>query len=201
MKTLRFTDVPRAFDPRAPKFGGQPLWLDEPAWPLSRSTGRLMRFICQVPIPPGFAGDQEVAYVFYAGGDEYADRGWEARGGENAVILQPGPFRPVVPTKPVTIGPVLQELIYENGRRLLDDVELHAEIVDIDLEPDRATTQYLGEPVWIQCDDTPTRGPWRLLLQIDSATDRFRLNLGDAGVAYVFVSEDGRSARFLWQCY
>lgn len=30
------------------KFGGQPVWLAEPQWPLSRATGNPMRFVCQI---------------------------------------------------------------------------------------------------------------------------------------------------------
>ena len=54
---------------------------------------------------------------------------------------------------------------------------------------------------WAERETAPTRGEWRFLMQIDSHTDRFRLNWGDAGVGYVFVAEDGTAARFLWQCY
>jgi hypothetical protein len=204
MKTLRFTDAPPGvFDPRAPKFGGQPEWLSKPRWPLSRSTGRPMRFVCQVPIPPGLAGDQQVAYVFYGSGDadEYVDWGWTSGSGENAVILQPTSFRAAVLTTSIDTGPVLQRAVERDGRRVLEDVELAAEVVDVDVPPDRPTTQYLGEPVWVQNDETPTRGQWRFLMQIDSHTDRFCLNWGDAGVGYVFVAEDGTAARFLWQCY
>ena len=162
-----------------------------------------MRFVCQVPVPPGFAGDQQVAYVFYGAGDadEYIDWGWTSRSGEHAVILQGASFRASVPTKPVATGPILQRAIERDGRRVLEDVELPAEIVDLDGKPEDATTQYLGEPVWVQNDETPRHGTWRLLLQIDSHTDRYRLNWGDAGVGYVFVAEDGTAARFLWQCY
>ena len=42
------TDLPIT-DP-VTKFGGQPVWIDEPAWPLSRETGNPMRFIGQLEL-------------------------------------------------------------------------------------------------------------------------------------------------------
>ena len=58
-----------------------------------------------------------------------------------------------------------------------------------------------GTPGFIQADEFPEAGPWRLLLQLDSMTVPFHVNFGDAGIGYAYISEDGRSGRFLWQCY
>src|SRR5439155_783936 len=33
---------------RVTKFGGQPVWLEEPAWPLTPATGEPMEFVAQV---------------------------------------------------------------------------------------------------------------------------------------------------------
>ena len=38
------------------KFGGQPVWLEAPQWPVSRTTGEPMRFIGQVALGPDIFG-------------------------------------------------------------------------------------------------------------------------------------------------
>ena len=58
-----------------------------------------------------------------------------------------------------------------------------------------------GTPGFIQADEFPVAGPWRLLLQLDSMTVPFHVDFGDAGIGYAYISEDGRSGKFLWQCY
>jgi hypothetical protein len=48
------------------KFGGQPVWVDEPSWPVSRSYGTPMQFICQIALPTDLFGGIEprMAYLF-----------------------------------------------------------------------------------------------------------------------------------------
>jgi len=163
-----------------------------------------MRFLCQASIPPGFAGEQRMAYVFMTDDGDFVDGTWEPDGGENAVILQPAPFHPIVETKPLSTGPTLQRAVDRGWVRTFEDVEVHAEPVDL-LEPeddgsDPKLSRYMGEPEWLQSEETPPGDCWQFLLQIDSATDRYELAFGDLGVGYVFVSRDGTSARFLYQC-
>jgi len=87
------------------KFGGQPSWISEPQWPLSKELGTPMRFICQIEIPVNTfpSGHGKVAYIFMTDGDEYVDGTWEAYGGENAVIIQDGGICDV-DTKPLQSG-------------------------------------------------------------------------------------------------
>ena len=54
--------------------------------------------------------------------------------------------------------------------------------------------------MFVQNEEYPGPGSWRLLLQIDSCKVPFCLNFGDGGVGYIFLSEDGKTAKFLWQC-
>lgn len=182
------------------KFGGQPCWIGEPQWPLSRATGDPMQFICQIrlPVDPRF-GEQRMAFVFMSGDDTWdltpeAPATWEALAGENAVILQPAAFDPVVATTPLEVGPTLFR-----GQQPVE-LNVHESVEDPPFDPDRLDSRIGGEPAWLQSDETPTDGSWIFLAQIDSTTDEFEINFGDAGVAYVFVEEGGRQARFLWQC-
>jgi len=91
------------------------------------------------------------------------------------------------------------------GKYDIEFIEADAPITDL-------VTKFGGQPVWlerpewplpcfIQADEFPEAGPWRLLLQLDSMTVPFHVNFGDAGIGYAYISEDGPSGTFLWQCY
>jgi uncharacterized protein YwqG len=204
------------------KFGGQPVWVGEPQWPLSKSTGNPMRFICQIAIDPALAnvGSARMAYLFMTDEEEYVDGTWEPDGGENAVILQPGQI--TVPTKSVTDGPTLYRMVKKPlGQRLVPEpcefsVTLNmGEDPDFVDEPERANWDQAkwqtyaaaldgnkigGSPIFLQNTEFPGLGRWRLLLQLDSSKVPFFANFGDAGVGYLFLSENGQTAKFLWQC-
>jgi len=46
------------------KFGGQPVWLTAPQWPLSRTTANPMKFVAQIALDPAIFGDILVSYRF-----------------------------------------------------------------------------------------------------------------------------------------
>ncbi|HEY7348346.1 MAG TPA: hypothetical protein VH599_08525 [Ktedonobacterales bacterium] len=96
------------------KFGGQPVWLTEPQWPLSSLIGIPMQFIAQIPLYSELFGplQAQMAYVFmtdlFMKGEVRAGRTVATENpdrGENAVILQPGIW--TGPTLPLTAGPTL----------------------------------------------------------------------------------------------
>ena len=206
------------------KFGGQPVWIDDPAWPLSRQTGKPMTFIAQIALSDqlGLTTSAGMAYVFMTDDvdGEYVDGTWEPDGGENAVILQPGTTS--VPTTPEHEGPSLYRMVKKPGMDRLQPepcecaVELvEAEDVEFVSEADRwrmskeesaAVTGKLdenkvtGTPVFMQGDEFPFESGSQLLLQLDSCGVPFSINFGDAGVGYVFLNASGDEARFLWQC-
>ena len=75
------------------KCGGQPVWLQEATWPLSKKTGKPMQFLCQIRIDKELfpLAAEEMAYIFMTDvKEEYVDGTYLAEGGENAVIIQPG---------------------------------------------------------------------------------------------------------------
>jgi hypothetical protein len=39
------------------KFGGQPVWLEAPQWPIGRANGKPMEFIGQVALDPQIFGN------------------------------------------------------------------------------------------------------------------------------------------------
>ncbi len=222
--SLEFVEPDRPIVEPITKFGGQPCWLVEPQWPMSRQHGKPMRFIGQIRIEeelfPGCAA--RMAYVFITDDvDEYVDGTWLPDGGENAVILQPG--TPFVPTAPIASGPTLQrgEDSPDGRRRLLLDAEYGVAVVpatdpefipetDLFALSDDDQEEYSeavrgnkigGTPGFLQGDEFPDDShTWRLLLQLDSCEVPFDVNFGDAGVGYAFIDEGGTVGRFLFQC-
>lgn len=177
------------------KVGGQPVWLEEPQWPLSRETGRPMEFLGQFALEGG-----RLAHLFMTGGKgEYVDGTWEPEGGENALVIQPGGRLPdFVTFEQRAEGPSAGP---DHLPRHIDSGEHSGE--HSNEEEDRRPWQFLGgpgvEPHWLQGDETPGDG-WQLVVQLDSGKLPFDVNFGDAGVGYAFTSPDGKEGRFLWQC-
>jgi len=181
-----------------------------------------MRFVCQIAIDSAQFSlvSARMAYLFMTDEKEYVDGTWEPDGGENAVILQPGQTN--VKTQPLAEGPSLYRMIKKPIHERLEpescefSVSLkQAEDPEFAEEEERAKwdkadweayastldgNKIGGSPIFIQNTEFPGPGRWRLLLQLDSAKVPFHVNFGDAGVGYVFLSEDGHAAKFLWQC-
>lgn len=223
-QVIEFTETDSPITESITKLGGQPVWIDEPAWPLSRETGNQMRFIGQVELREeyGFNTPAKMAYLFMTEeeDDSFVDSTYEPDGGENAVILQPGTSR--TPATNKSEGPTLFKMVQVEGKDRLqkqtcefavkliesDDIEFVSEderfkMSDEDAE---AATGKLdenkigGSPEFMQGDEFPFEGPCQLLLQLDSCSVPFSINFGDAGVGYAFLNEAGDEARFLWQC-
>jgi hypothetical protein len=170
------------------KLGGQPVWLEEPQWPLSRRTGEPMRFLGQFTLAGGVLG-----YLFMTGhGRGSVDGTYDPEGGENALLVQPGGRVP---------GFVTVRARAEGPTAGADHLPRPAEEGGTD--PDGHAWQYLGgpgiEPRWLQGEETPGDG-WRLLVQLDSGRLPFPVDFGDSGVGYAFTAPDGKEGRFLWQC-
>jgi hypothetical protein len=102
--TISFRPAPAPVTEPVTKFGGQPVWVGKPEWPLSRETGEPMRFICQVALDLEIFGGEagRMAYIFMTDGEEYVDGTWDPDG-ENAVIIQPDGNN--VATRPLATGP------------------------------------------------------------------------------------------------
>lgn len=200
------------------KFGGQPVWLADPQWPISAAWDRPMRFIGQIELGTvlGMAGGgAAMAYLFVThadhGEDFFDPDVIDPDGGENAVIIQPGGYY-AGPLRPLATGPALYD---RDGATAEFTVELcpldeHDASTDAGSLPascpdeDRCVepldgSKIGGAPVFFQGDEWPDGGPWRLLLQLDSNWVPFQLNLGAAPRLFAFVSEDGGQGRLLVQ--
>jgi hypothetical protein len=171
-----------------------------------------MRFICQIALDPEIFGETAggMAYLFMTDGDEFVDGTYEPDGGENAVIIQPNDTNTA--TSPHATGPSIYSMEEKDGYDLLQPVPCEFAVTltpGADPEPGFEQdddgkgfeeAKVGGTPIFLQGEEYPAGGPWRLLLQLDSATAPFYVNFGDAGVGYAFISEDGRRGKFLWQC-
>ncbi|WP_157870006.1 MULTISPECIES: DUF1963 domain-containing protein [unclassified Streptomyces] len=219
-RTLRiegFSATDRPVSTPTTKFGGQPVWLRGPQWPISAAWNRPMRFVAQIELEQvlGAAGHGKVAYVFVTHGDheeEFFDPDIiDPDGGENAVIVQPGGDHPGQ-VRPLATGPGLYT---RDGSA----VEFTADLRPVD-EPGPLTDGDLGAlpsadrdhgaqpidghkiggtPSFFQGDEWPDGGPWRLLLQLDSNWVPCSLTLGAAPRLFAFVSEDGSRGKLLIQ--
>ncbi|MGW5094319.1 hypothetical protein ACWEQ1_18385 [Streptomyces nodosus] len=171
------------------KLGGQPVWLAEPEWPLSRATGAPMRFLGQFSLAGGGLG-----YLFMTGDDGgvSVDGTWDPEGGENALLVQPGGRLP---------GFVTVESRAEGPTAGADHLPRPAG--EDGTDPDGHAWQFFGgpgiEPRWLQGEETPGDG-WSLVVQLDSGRLPFPVDFGDSGVGYAFVAPDAGEGRFLWQC-
>jgi Domain of unknown function (DUF1963) len=205
------------------KFGGLPVWVEEPRWPRSAATGEQMLFIGQVVIArPLFPVETpHLAYLFIT--ENPAVETWDPKSGENAVIIQS-----ISTTRHPTIieGPSLREFYWVGSVRKTRAVELSA-VVKIEPVPPEIPYEEVslwdrprqvehynaleplqqriggGSPDWIQGDEAPEG--WRLLLQmrdyprVNGKVLEVSWNFG-TGSCYVLISPDCSRGILLWQC-
>ena len=184
------------------KFGGQPVWLDDPTWPLGRD-GDPAIFWAQLTIPhrPG------LAYLFIDPSAETGDEG--------ILFVQPG-GRPEHWSASAT-GPTFASDLSETGRfegtvlfpRIESRVELEAgrDFADWDVwnadpaatrDDERDWNKIGGTPRWLQVDESPTDPGWAFLFQFTAAS--VGREMGDGAEAYGFIHDDGRGW-FTWQSH
>ncbi len=203
------------------KFGGDPVWIDGPQWPLSRRHGCPMQFIAQVAIDPRVFPNAvaRMAYIFMTDVDG-GDPTWDPDAGENAVILQPGlpttlahaPLHtgPTVLTRrrdPVS-GAVIGERLEYAADLTLREEPAFVPLMDRMDQPKDYHVQYRkdmgghkigGSPYFGQNDVFPY-ADWRLLLQIDGGRGMpFEVNFGDGGSAFAIANADVTEAKLLWE--
>ncbi|WP_229686188.1 hypothetical protein [Longimycelium tulufanense] len=180
---MRFVPADGPVSEPVTKFGGQPVWLGEPAWPLSKELGRPMRFLGQVRLP---GEEVRLAYLFLTDDvAEEVDSTWEPEGGENACFCQPGRLPSFVSTAAISRGPT-------HGPDHL------VEVVQPEDDGEEVLCWLGGEPTWLLGDESPA-GAWSFLAQIDSCDLPFDVDFGEDGVGYAFVDEHTGEGRFLWQ--
>jgi hypothetical protein len=214
---------------RVTKFGGQPVWLEDPAWPLAPASGEPMEFVAQVRLEPAvFANQQEtMAYLFVADA-VWSEDTWDPYSGESAVVIQPGD-NPLVATVLRREGPTLHHVFNERGApaqappefcefgvvavpgadpAAVDEVTLLRWEADPWLEYQEKTAGALGTPRGIKVGGEPYFfGDWPEAFAPDvwrlllqlDGPLPFFLNLGTDGIGYVLVRNDLRAGVFFWE--
>jgi hypothetical protein len=225
--TISYREVESPITDPVTKFGGQPVWVGDPCWPLSRDYGTPMQFVCQITLPADLFGDLEprTAYPFltddYEGG--YLADTWDPDGGENALILQPGGISDG-PMLPLREGPTLYRRACMGPTEWdRPPCEFAVELRpgndpeagtwdDVDRDDRSAWDAYIaalfedkigGTPVpTVNDPEFPNPEGWQLLLQLNTKgedpDDPFFLNFECDGVGYAFLSRDGRRGMFMW---
>ncbi|MDA2802917.1 YwqG family protein [Nocardiopsis suaedae] len=185
-QTPRFLRFEKCDEPvREPvtKLGGQPVWLEEPEWPLSAETGNPMRFIGQVRLP---GAGVRLGYLFMT--EEEDGHGYETmdpEAGENAFFAQPGRPASFYEAAPLETGPT-------HG----------PDHVAVTYDPDSIPfvgggITFLGGAPDVLLD---APGTWEHILQLDSIDVPFYVNFGDTGTGYAFLDTETGEGRFFWHC-
>ncbi len=213
-----FSRVSRPIKSPATKFGGDPVWLTGPTWPVSRGwPGRKMMFLCQIALDKLFQGGEDrLAYIFVTHPASPQDTFFdpdvtEPTAGENAVFVQPGGKPPPRRVEEAT-GPTLFDAegrSYEGRPRLRRGVDpefLTARAFRALSEGERERyftavdgNKLGGVPNFFQGDAWPKGKIWRLLLQLNANSMPFHLVLGGSPTAFAFLSESLTEGRLVVQ--
>jgi len=86
LRIVAFEEVDSPILEPVTKFGGQPVWLEKPCWPIFLETGAKVPFFAQIALEPDLFGDiaAKMAYIFYS--DQSEDPT------ESFTVLQPGAY-------------------------------------------------------------------------------------------------------------
>jgi len=199
------------------KFGGQPDWLEEPQWPVSKHwKDRLMSFVGQIVLDKGMLDNDKdiIAYVFLSHPENRKERifypymgGWDS--GEHAVIIQPG-GEITCETKNVKEGPCMFGKFGNHYEYIPTLVEGHDPdfINDEEFEEmeDWEQSEYInqvdgnkigGIPCLCTYDEWPddVSEDWKFLLQLVSDDLPFVLQL--EGRLHAFISSDFKQGGLL----
>jgi hypothetical protein len=192
------------------RFGGRPLLATGTEWPTCKHCNGAMCFLGQIP------HEQHLLSVFMCDNNPGMCEQWDPEAGGNTVIASPvdGGLELVDP--PSEGETLLWKM--DNGTKSHPSWGATTKTVEVDDdeldEDDDAYMQasedgdfedigYLGgDPSWIQGEETPScascNKPMTFVAGINEGPDEGPINLGDAGMGYVFACACGQ-ARFLWQ--
>lgn len=190
------------------KFGGQPNWVADPQWPVSRSLEKPMSFIGQIQLSDTKMSDLDgkVAYLFMTN-DESVDT-YEFEAGENAVIIQSG--NSILPNLGQESGPTFSDKEYAFELTQSEDPDFISENDRMNEDDEDADCKYLdslegmkigGTPGFYQSDEFPNDDlTYRLLMQFSEVDLPFNMCTADDGAIYAFISADGNTGKMFWQC-
>lgn len=179
-------------------FGGLPVRAirDVTDWPQCRSCNAAMQYLGKIKTDLG------LELIFMCNNDDESCDEWDPEGGGNKAIIVSGTqlefFKPEDSNS-------LREPEY--GVNLIETDDADYETARGNWKGSRRDVlgQVFGEPSWIQGDETPDceccSKPMRFVAQMEEGPDhRATMNFGGGGVAFLFDCQEGKTAKFLWQC-
>jgi hypothetical protein len=187
------------------KFGGQPVWIGSPAWPLG-SDREPMTFMAQFCVP----GVDGMAYLFIDPSEET----WESPYDGSALLMQPGPlpehhvgqatgptyassfseldrYVPRLRTRRIEYAPLLEEGVEPPNWEDFDHDR------DDDRDDDRDWNKIGGSPRYLQGGPPDPEG-LRFLFQFTA--NHVGHEMGDAAECYGFI-DDARRGYFLTESH
>ncbi|MEU6934908.1 hypothetical protein AB0A05_38140 [Streptomyces sp. NPDC046374] len=221
---MSFRAAPGPVTEPVSKFGGQPVWLEGPAWPVHPPTGEPLVFIGQFRVP---GNEVRLAYLFLH--EEGMDMGGNTdEDGEAVVLVQPGgripSFASIGP--PGTVGRTLWRWGPDGTEvpvEWLTDLTPMPPALDEAANQAAACSRHLrgegpqvespqedwpqdflgGEPVYPNHQAFGIDASWLFLCQFEdrgeAEDDPFFLNFG-YGSGFLFLSSDHLEGRFMWDC-
>lgn len=187
------------------RFGGLPVVPNgtEFVWPSCQTCGGAMQFLGRLRIP----GKPRLVLLFMCQNDPGLCDEWDAEAGGNCAIVVrvDGLAEVQAPREGVTVRETEYGTREVRSEKDEYDAARDAWSQETGHMPRDVLGQILGEPAWVQADETPTcptcGEPMRFLAQLEQGPDsKTEMNFG-GGCAYVFDCLCGNdTARFLWQC-
>ncbi|MFJ7293882.1 hypothetical protein [Streptomyces collinus] len=202
---MTFRPVEEPITEPAAKLGGDPVWLDEPCWPLHPGTGEPLDFIGQFPVPAEPGEERRMAYLFLSY-DDYETGGTDPEDGEAVLLVQPGGRIPTFAvigsagTKGRSLwrfGPDEEQVPVQfriDMRPVPEKVEK-----DLDEHGTVDVRDYLGgKPAYP--DWAGVEAPWRFFFCLGGMEDDGPYFLNFAyGAGFAYLSPDRLEGRFSWE--
>ena len=191
----------------ANRFGGLPLVPRGASipWPACKSCGGAMQFLGQLVIPYSDRDGEYLMLLFMCQNKPGMCDDWDANLGGNRAIAAQITNEMIILESPGGER-TLRESVYGANAQAFDvdgyEAARQAWVANTNSDARKVLGQLLGEPSWIQADETPNcdscTKPMRFVAQLEEGPDRTtNMNFG-GGCAYVFDC-DCHSAKLLWQ--
>lgn len=185
------------------KFGGMPLWINDPQIPISKAWGKPMMFIGQIALHEFIQIDRKaIAYIFCTHPESVEDDFFDPDisfydSGENAIIIQWENESNTEYLKNIEISSEQNSLpiaYTEEGENAEYSV-ITERCNEDDIEKYRWDNRILGKPIFAQREGVPM-GYSKLLLQFNLFESPLCLEPSDS-ILYVFLDEGLKEGKMM----
>jgi hypothetical protein len=195
------------------KFGGQPVWLTKNEWPVSKSTGYPLKFLCQIVLDQRVFehAKNKIAYLFLE--EDLCPNWlpyWKPVKQDSALIIQSGIYNAENSTNgndgpTITSTEYIVELTETNDPNRLEETIVEEYHQKKNWHKIRQYNESLegnklgGTPFFDRSYTYPSTANTTLLLQIDPTNLPFELKLGKFGMLYAFLSSSYDKGEIFWK--